>query len=90
MSGILAQREAGILLHPTSLPGGVLGADVSRFLDFLARARCRVWQVLPLGPTGHQLSPYSPVSAFAGNVALLPRGAAAHPSASALNDFVEA
>lgn len=88
--GILTQREAGILLHPTSLPGGRLGADASRFLDFLARAGCRVWQMLPLGPTGPQLSPYSPVSAFAGNAALLPPGEKRRPRASALEDFVEA
>ena len=89
-TGILTQREAGILLHPTSLPGGRLGADASRFLDFLARAGCRVWQILPLGPTGPQLSPYSLVSVFAGNIALLQRGAIRRPSASELEDFVEA
>lgn len=89
-TGILTQREAGILLHPTSLPGGVLGADASRFLHFLARAGCRVWQMLPLGPTGPGLSPYSPVSVFAGNVALLPRGAVTKPSTAELDDFIEA
>jgi 4-alpha-glucanotransferase len=88
-AGILSQREAGILLHPTSLPTGVIGPDAGRFLDFLARAGCRVWQMLPLGPTGAQLSPYSPVSVFAGNVALLPQDRTARSSASALADFIE-
>jgi 4-alpha-glucanotransferase len=68
-------RSSGILLHPTSLPGrfgiGSLGAGAFRFLDFLAAAGQRVWQVLPLGPTGYGDSPYQLFSAFAGNPLLI-------------------
>jgi len=62
-------RRAGILLHPTSLPGGgpagQLGDDAIRFLDFLEKAGCTLWQVLPLQPPGAGLSPYDSPSAFA-------------------------
>src|SRR5512138_3237636 len=64
-------RAAGILLHPTSLPGpngiGELGTEAHRFLDFLAATGITIWQVLPLGPTGYGDSPYQCFSAFAGN-----------------------
>ncbi|MGI9647089.1 MAG: 4-alpha-glucanotransferase, partial [Acidimicrobiia bacterium] len=54
-------RHAGILLHPTSLPGpygiGDLGSGAHDWLDFLARAGCGLWQILPLGPTGYGDSP---------------------------------
>jgi 4-alpha-glucanotransferase len=68
-------RSSGILLHPTSLPGrfgvGDLGAEAYRFADFLAGAAQRIWQVLPLGPTGYGDSPYQSFSAFAGNPLLV-------------------
>jgi 4-alpha-glucanotransferase len=68
-------RASGILLHPTSLPGrfgvGDLGPEAYRFLDFLAAAGQRIWQVLPLGPTGYGDSPYQLFSAFAGNPLLV-------------------
>jgi 4-alpha-glucanotransferase len=68
-------RSAGILLHPTSLPGphgvGDLGEEARRWLDLLASAGIGVWQVLPLGPTGYGDSPYQVFSAFAGNPLLL-------------------
>jgi 4-alpha-glucanotransferase len=64
-------RSGGILLHPTSLPGpfgiGDLGTHAHEFVDWLASAGCRLWQVLPLGPTGYGNSPYQCFSAFAGN-----------------------
>ncbi|MEX0618915.1 MAG: 4-alpha-glucanotransferase [Pseudohongiellaceae bacterium] len=64
-------RQCGVLLHPTSLPGngryGNLGSEAYRFIDFLAAAGIGWWQVLPLGPTGSDLSPYHSLSAFAGN-----------------------
>ena len=67
----LKERSAGLLLHPTSLPGdhaiGVLGPQAHAFIDFLQEAGIRYWQVLPLGPTGFGDSPYSSYSAFAGN-----------------------
>jgi 4-alpha-glucanotransferase len=68
-------RLAGILLHPTSLPGrfgiGGLGAQARRFVELLAEARQRVWQVLPTGPSGRDLCPYVPMSSFAGNELLV-------------------
>ncbi len=68
-------RAAGILLHPTSLPsrGGIgdLGPAAYSFVDSLAEARQGLWQVLPLGPLGYGNSPYSSISAFAGNPLLI-------------------
>src|SRR6201993_1842738 len=68
-------RSSGILLHPTSLPGangiGELGAEARAFIDFLRDAGQRIWQVLPLGPTGYGDSPYQCFSAFAGNPLLI-------------------
>jgi 4-alpha-glucanotransferase len=68
-------RTSGILLHPTSLPGrwgiGDLGATAYTFVDFLHAAGQRLWQVMPLGPTGYGDSPYQGFSAFAGNPLLL-------------------
>jgi 4-alpha-glucanotransferase len=68
-------RSSGILLHPTSLPGrfgiGELGVEARAFLDFLGTGGQKVWQVLPLGPTGFADSPYQCFSAFAGNPLLI-------------------
>jgi 4-alpha-glucanotransferase len=68
-------RTSGVLLHPTSLPGrygiGDLGPSAIAFIDFLAAAGQRVWQVLPLGPTGFGDSPYQSFSAVAGNPLLI-------------------
>jgi len=69
---VLERRRAGVLLHPTSLPSGTLGADAVRFLDFLHGEGFSAWQMLPLGPAGPNGSPYSPDSAFAGNPRLIP------------------
>lgn len=76
------QRSAGILLHPSSLPGpygiGTLGREARAFVDFLAEAGIGLWQILPLGPTGYGDSPYQCLSAFAGNPYLIdPEGVAA-------------
>ena len=64
------ERRAGVLLHPTSLPGpfarGDLGHEAYRFVEFLAAAGCSVWQMLPVGPTGDGGSPYQSTSAHAG------------------------
>ena len=69
------ERASGILLHPTSLPGGHgvgdLGQGAFSWLDFLERSGQRLWQVLPLGPTGFGDSPYQCFSAFAGNPYLI-------------------
>ena len=68
-------RSSGVLLHPTSLPGrygiGDLGPSAFEFVDRLASAGQRLWQVLPLGPTGYGDSPYQSPSAFAGNPLLI-------------------
>jgi 4-alpha-glucanotransferase len=73
-------RAAGVLLHPTSLPGpngiGELGAQAHRWLDVLAEAGVTIWQLLPLGPTGYGDSPYQVFSAFAGNPLLIDAGTA--------------
>lgn len=75
MSLLLDRRRAGVLLHPTSLPGpgprGVLGADARRFVDLLAAAGFSVWQTLPLGPVDQSLSPYQMKSAHAGSTDLI-------------------
>ncbi|HLN59422.1 MAG TPA: 4-alpha-glucanotransferase, partial [Thermoanaerobaculia bacterium] len=69
------QRAAGILLHPTSLPGrfgiGDLGPEADRFLEWARSAGLGLWQVLPLHPTGPHGSPYGASSAFAGNPLLI-------------------
>ena len=68
-------RRSGILVHPTSLPSpygiGDLGPSAIALLDFLHAGRQRLWQVLPLAPTGYGSSPYAAVSAFAGNPLLI-------------------
>jgi 4-alpha-glucanotransferase len=68
-------RKSGILLHPTSLPGewgiGDLGVWAYRFADFLQDSGQRLWQVLPLGPTGFDYSPYQAYSSMAGNPMLI-------------------
>ncbi|HEU5362309.1 MAG TPA: 4-alpha-glucanotransferase [Gaiellaceae bacterium] len=66
------ERASGILLHPSSLPNGVLDEHAYRFVDWLAAAGQRWWQVLPLGPPeGITRSPYMSPSAFAGAPELL-------------------
>lgn len=68
-------RKAGILLHPTSLPGpygmGEIGPKAREFVHTLKRAGQTYWQVLPLGPTGYADSPYQALSTFAGNPMLI-------------------
>ncbi len=71
----LIRREAGVLLHVTSLPGdgdnGTLGAEARAFVDWVVAAGLGVWQVLPLGPTQLDRSPYQSSSAHAGNPELI-------------------
>lgn len=68
-------RQAGILLHPTSLPGrygmGEIGPEAHRWLAHLNTMGQKIWQVLPLGPTGYGDSPYQTLSTFAGNTMLI-------------------
>ncbi len=69
------ERVAGVLLHPTSLPGkygiGTIGKEALNFVDFLEHSGQKLWQVFPLGPTGYGDSPYQSFSAFAGNPLLI-------------------
>jgi 4-alpha-glucanotransferase len=58
-------RTSGVQLHITSLPGGTLGPEAYRFVDWLAAAGQTWWQVLPLGPPDRHHSPYKSRSAFA-------------------------
>jgi 4-alpha-glucanotransferase len=71
----LKERRAGVLLHPTSLPGesahGELGRQAMRFVDFLTACGFTVWQTLPLGPTHSDGSPYQCLSVHAGNAELI-------------------
>jgi 4-alpha-glucanotransferase len=69
------RRAAGVLLHPTSLPGsygvGDLGDHGIAFLDWAQSAGMHIWQVLPLNPPGYGASPYGCLSSFAGNPLLI-------------------
>ncbi len=69
-------RSSGVLLHPTCLPSahgiGDLGGGAYEFVNFLERSGQRLWQILPLGPTGYEHSPYiMNFSTFAGNPLLI-------------------
>ncbi|MEX2570451.1 MAG: 4-alpha-glucanotransferase [Gemmatimonadota bacterium] len=71
---VLPERAAGVLLHPTSLPGpgvGDLGQPAARFIDWLASAGQQFWQILPLVPVDAGGSPYNGLSALAGNPLLV-------------------
>ena len=64
-------RRQGILLPISAVPSpygiGTFGAKSYEFVDFLERAGQKLWQILPLGPTGYGDSPYQSFSTFAGN-----------------------
>src|SRR6266481_3744685 len=68
-------RRGGILLHPTSVssPAGIgeFGTEAYRFIDFLKQSGNKLWQVLPLNPTGYGDSPFQSFSANAGNPLLI-------------------
>ena len=68
---VFNRRRGGVLLHITSLPSGNIGSDAYRFVDFLHDAGMTVWQVLPLGPTHGDNSPYQCLSAHAANSDLI-------------------
>ena len=67
----MTTRNAGVLLHPTSLPGrygiGDLGDELVTFLDWARSAGMKIWQLLPLNPPGYGNSPYGCHSSYAGN-----------------------
>jgi 4-alpha-glucanotransferase len=71
----MSRRASGILLHPTSLsnpyPIGDLGPAATAFVDFIVASGPRYWQMLPIGPTGKEDSPYQSLSAFGGNPLLV-------------------
>ncbi|MFL5863520.1 MAG: 4-alpha-glucanotransferase [Solirubrobacteraceae bacterium] len=81
-------RSSGVQLHITSLPGGRLGSEAYKFVDWLAAAGQSWWQVLPLGPPDRYRSPYKSSSAFAAWRGLLadPRAAV---SADQIAEFRE-
>lgn len=95
----LQGRVSGILLHPTSLPGsfgiGNVGPAAYPFIDFLAESKQQIWQVLPLGPTGHGNSPYMSYSSMAGNPFLISletlrdEGLLSHEDLEHMPDFPE-
>jgi 4-alpha-glucanotransferase len=74
-NSIFDRRSAGILLHPTSLPGkqwqGDIGQPAKDFINFMVDAGLTVWQMLPLGPTHIDRSPYQCLSTHAGNPHLI-------------------
>lgn len=76
------QRQAGVLLHISSLPSqgftGDFGVEARHFVDFLVGAGVSVWQVLPLGPPHNELSPYAAYSVHAGNTAFIDLAALVH------------
>ncbi len=84
-----ARRQSGVLLHPTSLPGGRLGEEAYRFVDWLVAAGQSWWQILPLGPPDESGSPYRASSAFAGWAGLL-ADPQAPVSSREIEDFVAA
>ncbi|MGD9557483.1 MAG: 4-alpha-glucanotransferase [Mangrovibacterium sp.] len=69
------ERSSGILLHISSLPNrhgiGTMGPEAYEFIDFLQETKQKIWQILPLGPTGYGNSPYQSYSVFAGNALLI-------------------
>ena len=75
VSSVNYQRRAGVLLHPTSLPGpynnGDIGHQAYRFIEYLNTNGFKVWQVLPLGTTHEDKSPYQCLSSHAGNPLLI-------------------
>jgi 4-alpha-glucanotransferase len=76
-------RRAGVIMHPTSLPGsygiGDMGSEAYAFVDWLAEAKMQIWQVLPLVPPGRPIpgvredywSPYSGRDAHCGNTLII-------------------
>ena len=72
---MLLKRNAGVLLHVTSLPNksgvGTLGKEAYDFIDWLKKSNMSVWQVLPLVPTNYGDSPYQSVSSTALNYYLI-------------------
>jgi len=85
-------RSSGILLHPTCLPGphgiGEFGSEAFAFVDFLKNAGQKLWQVLPLNPTGYGDSPFQSFSAHAGNHLLISLEKLREQGALEASDFI--
>ena len=64
------ERGCGVLLPISSLPNkygfGCFSHEAFEFVDFLASINMKYWQILPLGIVDDVGSPYSTISAFAG------------------------
>jgi 4-alpha-glucanotransferase len=69
-------QSSGVLLHVSSLPGGRLGREAFRFVDWLVEAGQSWWALLPLAPPDSTGSPYASPSAFAAHPGYLERRAA--------------
>ena len=78
-------RSSGVLLHVSSLPGGRLGREAYRFVDWLVSAGQSWWALLPLGPPDWAGSPYASSSAFAAHAGYLEK-----PEARVTTDELEA
>ena len=78
-------RSSGVLLHISSLPGGRLGREAYRFVDWLVEAGQSWWALLPLAPPDSTGSPYASPSAFAAHAGFLER-----PHARVTPDELEA
>ena len=82
-------RGAGILLPVSSLPSnygiGTFGKEAYDFVDLLAKAKQKYWQVLPIGPTSYGDSPYQSFSAFSGNPYMIDLDMLNHPSIPGIN-----
>jgi 4-alpha-glucanotransferase len=78
------ERSSGVLLHVSSLPGGRLGPEAYRFVDWLVEAGQSWWALLPLAPPDSTGSPYASPSAFAAHPGFLER-----PKASVTTDALE-
>lgn len=85
----MTTKQAGVLLHPTSLPSGKLDHQAWLFLDWMEQAKLSVWQMLPLTEPVQGLSPYQSVSAFAMNPALLPNNWQEEVDESGFAEFVK-
>lgn len=65
--GAKLTRAAGVICHLSALPAGGMLEQGKRFVDFLQKSGMKLWQILPLNPTGLGNSPYLSPAVFAGN-----------------------
>jgi 4-alpha-glucanotransferase len=84
---VLDRRRAGVLLHLAALGPGALGEPGHAFVDWLAGAGFTVWQILPVGPTGTDGSPYWLGSDHAGNPSFIDEAARPRAAGHEFDDF---